>query len=357
MINQILSSYEKNILDTRGFYVKKLPFSVQSFVIDSFILLFAFCLSLVFGQTIWYIFNILDFSTIFAGWVTGILIAKWVHNYITNNRVYFLKDQILWNGYLQNSREGSTTFIQEHWYIFSDLPRHFPVLRWSPILNKFPALMEWTPGKNDESGKIIFLVLLLASSILVPLTLAFPSIAIITLISIVVPVILRYFNSIFRFWTYATSLQKLTGTFLSNVNEIKMSFTWDMNFSLLKKNFIQFSHVFSHIFSLLSRLERLESNIYKWDFFDTHKYICSLRSDILEPLKQLKTFLEKQRDELLHLQKELQRIKVQVGADPSFHSGWGEQAELSSSRSEPLMAELTENIEKLDEMIRKMSNR
>ncbi|MBX9808795.1 hypothetical protein K2X92_00190, partial [Candidatus Gracilibacteria bacterium] len=77
------------------------------------------------------------------------------------------------------------------------------------------------------------------------------------------------------------------------------------------------------------------------------KYINSLRSDIVTPLISLKTFLEKKKTELSQSQKELTR--VQVGGKEETGN-----IELQSKRSESLIQELTENIEKLDVMVRKI---
>jgi hypothetical protein len=61
----------------------------------------------------------------------------------------------------------------------------------------------------------------------------------------------------------------------------------------------------------------------------------------------LREFLELQKNKLLESQKELTRVRV-----------WGSEStgniELQSKRSESLIQELTENIEKLDVMIGKI---
>lgn len=167
--------------------------------------------------------------------------------------------------------------------------------------------------------------------------------------------LVEHFHPLYAFWNIWEKIQKLTPKIEEQSKEIQKNFQSDMNFSVLSSWFDSLSSTFSEIVSLVIKLERVEKKANKWNLFDSTKYINSLRSDIVEPLQQLKTFLEKQRDELLHSQKELQRVRV-WGSDPEINSGWQGHGELSSKRSESLLGELTENIAKLDEMIGKMSN-
>ncbi len=105
--------------------------------------------------------------------------------------------------------------------------------------------------------------------------------------------------------------------------------------------------IIQNYMSLVIKIEKVEARANKWNLFDSEKYINSLRWDIVTPLTSLKTFLEKQKMELMQSQKELTRVRV-----------WGSEStgniELQSKRSESLIQELTENIEKLDVMIGKM---
>lgn len=120
-----------------------------------------------------------------------------------------------------------------------------------------------------------------------------------------------------------------------------------MNFGVLGEGFDSLSRIFSEIVSLVLRLERVEKRANKGNLFDSGKYINSLRSDIIEPLKSLREFLETQRSGLLSSQVEL--TEVRIGGSESTGN-----IELQSKRSESLMIELSQNIEKLDTMIGKM---
>ena len=96
------------------------------------------------------------------------------------------------------------------------------------------------------------------------------------------------------------------------------------------------------------KLEQIEQKANKWNLFDSEKYIGSLREDIVKPLVSLKTFLEKKKTELETSKTELQKVRVRVWWNWEI-----ENLELQSKRSEPLIQELTENIEKLGWMIEK----
>jgi hypothetical protein len=169
-------------------------------------------------------------------------------------------------------------------------------------------------------------------------------------------IIFQSFHPLYAFGNLWEKIQKFTPEIEEQSKFIQSNFKKEQNFNILSEGFDSLSTTFSKIIVLVIKLEHVEKKANKWNLFDSTKYINSLRSDIVEPLKQLKSFLEKQREELLFSQNELQRIKVQVGADPSFHSGWQEHTELASKRTEPLLRELSENIEKLDTMIQKMSS-
>ncbi|MBC7503871.1 hypothetical protein H7169_02785, partial [Candidatus Gracilibacteria bacterium] len=103
----------------------------------------------------------------------------------------------------------------------------------------------------------------------------------------------------------------------------------------------------SQIVSLVIKLEKVEQKANKGNLFDSTNYIGSLRGDITGPLRALRTFLVGKRTELISSREELSQVRVQVG-------GASEHRDLASTRSVPLMGELTENIDQLDVMIEKM---
>jgi hypothetical protein len=169
-------------------------------------------------------------------------------------------------------------------------------------------------------------------------------------------IIFQSFHPLYSFWNIWEKIQKFTPEIEVQSKLIQSNFKKEQNFNILSEGFDSLSSTFSQIVSLVIKLEKVETRANKWNLFDSEKYINSLRSDIIEPLKSLRVFLENQREKLQSSQVELQRVRLKVGWDPSLHSGWQEHAELASKRTEPLLRELSENIEKLDLMISKMSN-
>lgn len=159
--------------------------------------------------------------------------------------------------------------------------------------------------------------------------------------------IFQYFHPLYAFGNLWEKIQKLTPQISTTSISIQDNFQKGMNYSILSDGFDSLSSTFSQIVSLVIGLEKIESRANKGNLFDSEKYINSLRTDITEPLISLRIFLEKQRDELIQSQKELSRVRV----------GWSDEStsiELASKRWEPLIQELTENIEKLSEMIGKI---
>lgn len=92
----------------------------------------------------------------------------------------------------------------------------------------------------------------------------------------------------------------------------------------------------------------LEKKANKWNLFDSTKYINSLKWDIVKPLVALKSLLEKKKTELEANKQEIKKVRVRIG-----WNGERENLNLTSKRTESLIQELTENIEKLDRMIEK----
>ncbi len=120
-----------------------------------------------------------------------------------------------------------------------------------------------------------------------------------------------------------------------------------MNMGVLSNGFDSLASTFSQIVSLVIRLERVEQRANQGNLFDSAKYIGSLRSDIIWPLRSLQSFLENKKSELIASRDERSRVRVRV-------VGASENRDLQSARTELLINELTENIEKLNTMIEKM---
>jgi hypothetical protein len=142
-------------------------------------------------------------------------------------------------------------------------------------------------------------------------------------------------------------IQELTPHISEKSKKIQQNFASDMNYQVLSDGFDGLSSTFSQIVSLVIRLERVETRANRGNLFDSERYISSLRSDIVWPLLSLRGFLDSKRTELISSREDLSRIQVSIG-------GASENIVLTSARTESLMRELTENIERLDAMIKKM---
>jgi hypothetical protein len=158
---------------------------------------------------------------------------------------------------------------------------------------------------------------------------------------------LNHLHPLYAFGNLGEKIQKLTPQIATQSKFIEKNFSSDMNYKILSDGFDGLASTFSQIVSLVIKLEQVEARANKGNLFDSEKYISSLRSDIVWPLRSLREFLETQRTELMTSQQELSRVRVQVG-------GTSENRDLASARTGPLMTELTENIERLDMMIEKM---
>ncbi len=91
-----------------------------------------------------------------------------------------------------------------------------------------------------------------------------------------------------------------------------------MNFRVLSDVFDSLATTSSEIVNLVINLEKVEKRANKGNLFDSEKYVNSLRSDIVGPLRSLKVFLKKQKEDLVVSRKAL----TNIGAlDPSLHSG------------------------------------
>ena len=302
-------------------------------------------------------------------WICLILpvisLLKSIKIYVVNGKIFFTKNNVLalWKKYKSIQKlQKSPNYFSFGFYGFFD-----------PFWKRIVYLWFW--------------LVPIVSALFIQIFWFFETMLIISLFVLLVYFsrqLVEKFHPLYAFGNLWEKIQKLTPKIEKNSKEIQKNFKEDStNFHIFHEWFDSLSSTFSEIVTLVIELEKVEKRANKWNLFDSEKYINSLRSDIIEPLKSLKTFLEKQKEELLNSQEELKQIQVQR-ADPSLRSGWqrvrvrvwgvdpetssgwqkdwgwqgqsGSQGlgELSSKRSESLLVELTENIAKLDEMIGKM---
>jgi hypothetical protein len=159
--------------------------------------------------------------------------------------------------------------------------------------------------------------------------------------------LVEHFHPLYIFDNLGEKIQKLTPTIEEQSKNIQSEFESNMDFSVLSHGFELLSRNFSEIVQLIIKLEKAEKRANQWNLFDSEKYINSLRSDIVTPLISLKAFLEEKKTELIQSKQELTRVQV----------WWTEESgnvELQAKRSDSLIQELADNIEKLDVMIGKM---
>jgi hypothetical protein len=160
--------------------------------------------------------------------------------------------------------------------------------------------------------------------------------------------IIQILNPIYTFWKIWKKVQEITPEIKTKCRYIQKNFKKNMNFSELSKWFHAISTDFSQIMRLIIQLETIETQLQQWDIFDAHTYISSLKWNIVGPLQSLKIFLENQKSELLLQKNVLQKVKIWW--DYSLDGSW----DVSWIRTHSLIWEMTDHIEKLDEMIQKM---
>lgn len=210
---------------------------------------------------------------------------------------------------------------------------------------------------------IMFIVLSLAGLLIIYLYLVW-----ILVLALLLRQLVEHFHPLYAFGNLWSKIQSLTPRITEESEKIEKEFSTDMNFRTLSDSFDTLSTDFSQISSYVIKLETIEQKANKWNLFDSEKYIGSLREDIVKPLISLRSFLEKKKTELEKSKEEIrnlwaldgetssawQKVRVRVWVGWSWNTWWNwetENLELSSKRSEPLIQELTENIEKLDIMI------
>ncbi len=341
-----LTPEEQIELEKREFLVKKLM-SLYDFFKDIIIW------TIVFGLLGWVMGWVLRLYYTDTEWINGIvqyasiipLLLQIQHllNWILGGKLFFWETHILvfWKilNSINNINQGSyiSGLIR---FIRNNISFRIPdgsyvsefavaIFLYIPIL-MFISISYWISPLSHNTINLIILI-----------------IPIIYLFILIIRFFLEIFHPLYAFGNLWEKIKKLTPKIEEKSKEIQENFQKDMNFKILSDGFDSLSSTFSEIISLVIKLEKIESRANKWDLFDSDKYINSLRTDIIEPLISLRSFLEKQKIELKQSGKELTRIRV-WGSDPSGN------VELQSKRSESLIMELSENIEKLDTMIEKM---
>lgn len=105
---------------------------------------------------------------------------------------------------------------------------------------------------------------------------------------------------IYSFWNIWEKIQNFTLKIESESKLIQQEFGEKINFWVLQYRFEKLSLILSRIMSLVMKLKQKELRVNKWKFFDSWKYINSLKTDITNPLESLELFLEEQKSSLLY---------------------------------------------------------
>ncbi len=342
MENIGLTIVERKILEKRGFYIKD-GFWIEN-LIDIFVhflwlsmLYMAWCwlffMSIAFSfNLLWILYFIL--TPILFTWFTFFrsvvyYIGMWKFFYSTDTEIIF------WKAEKDNFNREKLDKLYKSYAKVASIKN----INWNDTITKI---------LKNILIVLIFIIWLIAILKLkwLVLILIVPIFGI-PLIIATLAKIYQYFNPLYAFGNLGEKIQKLTPQIATQSKAIEENFASDISYSVLSDGFDGLASTFAQIVSLVIRLEKVEARANKGNLFDSAKYIGSLRSDIVWPLRSLRGFLETKRTELMSTQQELSRIRIQVG-------GTSENRDLASARTEPLMIELTENIEKLDIMIEKM---
>jgi hypothetical protein len=139
---------------------------------------------------------------------------------------------------------------------------------------------------------------------------------------------LEIYHPLYAFGNLWEKIQKLTPKIAGKSKEIQKSFASDMNYRVLSGGFDGLASAFSQIVSLMIRLEKTEQKANKGNLFDSEKYISSLRSNIVWPLRSLRSFLDTQRTELTESHEELL-----PSTSPSGWDEWAERPRIRENRA------------------------
>ncbi len=374
MENLELTIEEKKELEKRGFFAKKkislIWLSKQVLILSALFFLFTGFILLNYQEytVLWQ-----NISLIIIGILWIIFSVLIMYNYIISRITFYGKMGIIWYGKIQQNDISIIQKDRKIIQIFNKILGTFKVYglfvsEMIEFINKSWSSLRWVKSMDTS---FIFLIIIFSPIIFISwgivmwweiigkyiwlwvtwFELSFFlwifSILIIIPISILLSEIVNKFHPLYVFGNLWEKIQKLTPKIEEQSRLIQSEFHSDMNYSVLRTGFDSLSATFSNIITLVIKLEKVETRANKWNLFDSEKYINSLRSDIVTPLTSLKIFLEIQKTELMKSEKELTRVRV-----------WGNEStgniDLQFKRSEPLIVELTENIEKLDMMIGKM---
>ncbi len=337
-------TYEESLeLEKRGFFVKD-NFNFKNYLIDTCILWvtigsYVFIAFVVWSLILWEVFPEYSDIRTFIGIMMPVIliIIQYIMHYIFLWKSFFWQEYILiyWNLYPRNApiKEKvflrilrnyiENIFIKSNYLMMSIIIFTAFIVVGSIILNFFIWIFTWVfPVEFSYYLGLVIFTLILRQFI-------------------------EYFHPLYAFGNIWKKIQKLTPEINRQSVNIQSKFKSDMNFSILNYGFYILSRNFSKIAQLIIKLEKAEKRANKWNLFDSEKYINSLRSDIVTPLISLRTFLEEKKIELIQSKQELAQVQI----------WWIDETgniELQSKRSESLIEELTQNIEKLDIMIGKM---
>lgn len=357
----ILSPTEEWQLVTRGFYVKDwrnywdflknilgwlilyliasslalVPLAFTGFITSLF-------LTAYFAENTYIILQFLLIGEGILWFVFSLALLHYSWYFIMWEKIFFLKNEVIW---FQNLKKSH--FFQEDKYL-------------STLKNTFYNFADYVdPTWNVNAFSIYgviwtFIVLgLMILGILLFLTIPihqyFPYLFL-GWAPIPFIFLIRNFHPLYAFGNLWSKIQSLTPRISEESKKIETEFSTDMNFRTLSDSFDTLASDFNQIINYVIKLEYIEKKANKWNLFDSTKYINSLREDIRNPLISLRSFLEKKKIELQSSEQEMKKVRVKVGWSWNWET---ENLELQSKRTEPLIQELTENIEKLDRMIEK----
>ncbi len=364
-----LTPVEQKELERRGFLVKNIK-SWQSLLGNIFLSLLIFPIFfaivyillsipiLLFGY-LWLSLVFIKVA-IFIPFISyAFFLGRYLWTFWRSKKAFYLKDQFISFWDLQNNQSLNEyiSYLDFFGILFlkikTTIGNYFYI---DPRFTGFRVVSEGRMYMYIIAFMISLLYILLIAVVTYHYYLIITSFIALCFTSTILTNFLYLISPLYAFWNLWSKIQSLTPRISESSEKIQKEFSTDMNFSVLSNWFATLASDFSKISGYVLKLEQIEKKANKWNLFDSEKYIGSLREDILTPLISLKKFLEQKkieleasREELKDIQSQRQRVQVQVGW-PDTLTG---NTELQSKRTEPLIIELTENIEKLGTMIEK----